>query len=331
MLKNFLLSSAFAVLFFSSSASAVVCNGAFPNPVKDICWTCLFPIQIGAITLTTANQKNNGDAPPPLLCTCPAPPPIFIRVGVGVSFWEPARIAEVVRTPMCSPTLNGAVLGTVPAPAGTNTKSNSTGDQAFYHVHWFQYPVLSWIGMAFTSGACMVNEPFDLAYMSEIDPLWDDDEVAFLSNPEAVLFANPVAQAACVADSVKASATGFGIDELFWCSGSQGSVYPLTGSHAHHVGGVDTSLAIVHKNIFRQHRALLAMDTSTTAAMCGNVPQPMMRKAQYKQQMLFPIPQTRTGLGFGAASTVWASGREFPYKGEDFSYLIWRKRKCCAF
>lgn len=331
MLKNFLLSSLVLLGFYSGNSAAVTCNGKFPNPVKDICWTCLFPIQIGAITMTTANQKNNGDPPPPMICTCPAPPPIFIRVGVGVSFWEPARIAEVVRTPMCSPTLNGTVLGTVNAPAGTNTEPDGEGGQAFYHVHWFQYPVLSWIGMAFTSGACMVNEPFDLAYMSEIDPLWDDDEVAFLSNPEAVLFANPVAQAACVADTVAASATGFGIDSLFWCSGSQGSIYPLSGNHANHVGGVDSSLAIVHKNIFRQHRALMAMDTSTNAAMCGNMPQPMMRKRQYKQQMLFPIPQTRTGLGFGAQSSFWAAGREFPYKGEDFSYLIWRKRKCCAF
>ncbi|WP_422822808.1 TraU family protein [Vibrio fluvialis] len=28
---------------------------------------------------------------------------------------------------------------------------------------------------------------------------------------------------------------------------------------------------------------------------------------------------------------MWGAGREFPYKGEDFTYLIWRKRTCCAF
>lgn len=335
MLKNFQLSSLALLLLmavgFSGKASAVACGGRFPNPVTDICWLCLFPINIGAIKLTMPGQVDNHDVPPPLLCTCPAPPPIFYRLGVGVSYWEPARVAEVVRTPMCSPTLNGAVLGTLPVPAGTNHEGDGEQGNAFYHVHWFQYPVLSWLGMSVTQGACMVNETFDMSYLSELDPLWDDDELAFVLNPEAILFANPIAQAACVADSISASTTMFGLDTLFWCSGSQGSVYPLDGNHASHVGGVDSSLAIVHKHIFKMHRQFLAQDTSTLAAMCGNIPQPIMRKNQYKQQMMYPIPQSVLGLGFGVPSAVWAVGREFPYQGEDFSYLIWRKRTCCAF
>ncbi|XEO10470.1 TraU family protein [Orientia tsutsugamushi] len=26
---------------------------------------------------------------------------------------------------------------------------------------------------------------------------------------------------------------------------------------------------------------------------------------------------------------MWQAGREFPVNGEDFGYLIWRKRDCC--
>ena len=320
----------FLLLFISSNSMAIACGGKFPNPITDVCWSCMFPIKIGDISLNTSSQVDNHDPSPPLICTCPAPPPIFVRVGVGISFWEPARVAEVVRTPMCSPTLGGTVLGAVPAPSGNHHEGEGEGGSAFYHIHWFQYPILSWLGMALSQGACLVNEPFDLSYISELDPLWDDDELTFILNPEAILFANPVAQAACVADVVSASTTNFGIDSLFWCSGSQGSVYPLDGSHANHVGGVDSSLAIVHKHIFKMHRQFLAQDTSTLAAMCGSLPQPIMRKNQYKQQMMYPVPQTLIGLGFGVPS-VWAAGREFPYKGEDFSYLIWRKRTCCAF
>lgn len=236
-------------------------------------------------------------------------------------------MAEVVRTPMCSPSLGGVQLGTLPAPRGTH---DSGRDSNFYHVHWFFYPLLSWIGTVL-SGACFVGETFDLTYLSELDPLWDDDELTFIINPEAILFANPIAQAACAADTVTASVTQFGIDQLFWCSGSQGSLYPLSGSGDEHIGGVDASLAIVHRQAFKLHRQLLAMDTSTTGAMCGALPQPIMRKRQYKQQMIYPIPQPLIGLGFGVPSTVWAAGREFPYRGEDYAYLIWRKRKCCAF
>lgn len=334
MLKNFLLIKIivlFIAIPFSQSSFSVACSGRFPNPVTDICWLCLFPIHIGPAKINIDGQNDNGDSPPPLICACPAPPPIFIRPGIGVSYWEPARVAEVVKTPMCSPTLGGVVLGNIPAPSGTHGDNDEIGGSAFYHVHWFQYPVLSWLSMGLTQGACFVPETFDLAYLSELDPLWDDDELSFILNPEAILFANPVAQAACVADSVKAAVTKFGIDQLFWCSGSQGSIYPLDGNHANHIGGVDSSLAVVHKHVYKMHRQFLAMDTSTHSAMCQNVPQPILRKSQYKQQMMYPIPQTRKGLGFGAPSTIWGAGREFPYVGEDFSYLIWRKRKCCAF
>ncbi len=311
-------------------AASKACSGQFPNPITDICWSCLFPLIIGEIDVSDAEQKDNGDAHPPLICKCPAPPPLFFRFGVGMSFWEPARIAEVVRTPLCSPTLGGLVLANVPVPAGTHEGSEDKQEKAFYHVHWFQYPVLSWVGMALTSTSCLTMEPFDLAYFSEADPTWDDDSVGFLLAAESILFSLPHVQAACIADGVKAAVTRFGIDTLFWCSGSQGSVYPLSGSHANHVGGVDSSLAIVHKHIFKMHRMLLGRDTSTDRAMCTTRLQPILRKKQYKQQMLHPVPNNTAAYGFGMPSTIWGAGKEFPYKGEDFSYLIWRKRKCCA-
>ncbi len=319
------------VLSAPRSARAAPCNGTFPNPMTDICWSCLFPMYIGPVEVAFG-QPNNGDSAPPLLCTCPAPPPLFIRIGIGFAFWEPARVAEVVRTPFCSPTLGGTILADLNVPHGTHHEGQG-GEQgnAFYQIHWFQYPALSWLGMALTAVMCFTSEPFDLAYMSELDPLWDDDQLTFILNPEAILFSNRIAQAACIADTIAARLNSFGLDSLFWCSGSQGSVYPPSGNHANHTGGVDSSLAIVHKHVFKMHRQLIAQDTSTSGAMCGPRPQPILRKKQYKQQMLFPTPQTDQGYGFGAPSILWGAGREYPYKGEDFSYLIWRKRKCCAF
>lgn len=319
----------FAWLLSAGIATAAgPCHGKFPNLISDICWRCLFPVSIGPAKMT-AGQQDAGPSPP-MVCSCPAPPPVFIRYGVGIGFWEPARLAEIVRTPYCSPTL-GTTLASLVAPSGTNTQgAGESSKEAFYHAHWFTFPLLSWIGMAFTQAACASSDSFDIAYLTELDPLWDDDELAFLINPEAVLFANPIAQAACIADTAAASVS-FGVDALFWCSGSQGSVYPISGTSGHHVGGVDSSMLLTHRMIFKMHRQGLGMDTSTTGAMCQAVPQPILRKNQYKSQMLYPIPQTQTGMPFGRPSSIWASGREFPYEGEDYTYLVWRKRLCCAF
>ena len=48
----------------------------------------------------------------------------------------------------------------------------------------------------------------DIAWTSELDPAWLDDELSFLLNPEATLFANLPAQAACAADCAAASSAG---------------------------------------------------------------------------------------------------------------------------
>ena len=52
--------------------------------------------------------------------------------------------------------------------------------------------------------------------------------------------------AACAADCVAATA-GFGVRDLFWCAGCQGSVYPLTGDVPYHLGGVRTAALIAQQ------------------------------------------------------------------------------------
>ncbi len=197
------------------SSAAEPCYGRFPNPFTDVCWKCVFPISIGPLRIDMG-MEDSGDSVP-LICTCPAPPPVFVRIGFGAGFWEPARVAEVVRTPFCSPLLGGVTLGSLAAPSGTNVKTSDRRD-AFYHVHWYIYPLLAWMNLL-TDLACVTPESFDVLYITEVDPLWEDDELAFLINPEAALFANPVAQAACAADCAAAT-LGFPLDPLFWCAGS---------------------------------------------------------------------------------------------------------------
>ncbi len=318
------------LLFFgalSSATAAQPCHGRWPNPITDLCWKCVFPISIGPIKVDLG-MKDAGDSVP-LICACPIPTPPFFRIGVGTGFWEPARVAEVVRTPYCSPLLGGVSLASFGGISGTNSKTDSDED-AFYHVHWFLYPVMSWLKLLTDTGCVTSDASFDVMYMTELDPLWSDDELAFLINPEAVLFANPVAQAACAADCVAASA-GLPLDPLFWCAGCQGSTYPMSGNIVHHTGGVDSSLLLVQRMAAKLHRQLIARDTSSRGAMCMSLPLPIIRKSQYRTQMLYPRPWTIDGQPFGRTAVLWGAGREYPVRGEDYAYLIWRKKACCAF
>ena len=270
--------------------------------------------------------------PPSPICTCVVNP----TIGVSIGFWEPARTVEVVRKPFCLVSLGGVDLdpGIGTPEAGRYTRYEGDGDGgAFYQAHFYINPVLYWLGVV-TDFPCLERGSFDLAYLTEVDPLWNDDELTLLMNPEAVLFANPVAVAACAADCVAATA-GFGLRQLFWCAGCQGSIYPLDGQVPYHLGGVRTSSLLVQRLTAKMHRELITWGMHGQQGLCGPYFEPTMDKTAYKTQLLFPTPNTDKLDGkccqpFGRSTVLWGAGKEFPIKGEDFSYLLFRKRNCCV-
>ena len=321
------------VLLLAASEIQANCQGRFVNPLTDICWSCLFPMTIGG-----ANVSGPGfeDTPNPsgFICMCPRPPLNLPTPGVPISFWEPARLVDVTRTPYCLINMGGIQMvggNRMQGRGSVADKGHSGGlKRSFYQVHWYVYPVIYWLELL-TDFACLERASFDVAYLTELDPLWNDEETGFILNPEAVLFGNPIAQGACAADCALAS-IGFPNDALFWCGGCQGSLYPFSGTISAHVGGVQASLLATQRMMAKLHRELLLHGYMGREGQCAKYPMPIIKKTQYKTQMIYPIPSTgRSGCHpLGRSETLWASGREFPYQGEDFGYLIWRKRNCCV-
>ena len=261
MKHRFLLLAALALatLFWSGPASAQTCTGRFVNPVSDVCWECLFPISIGPLTIGSTGGVIDTPNPSSPICFCGSPIP---RIGLSLGVWEPARLMDVTRAPWCFPNLGGLTIDPG-LPAGRGRTGSSGGDGAtgsVWHAHYYMYPLLSWIGVLLDLG-CLEGGGLDIAWVSELDPAWLDDELTFLLNPEAALFANLPAQAACAADCAAAS-VGLPLDPLFWCAGCQGGMYPLTGNVAAHVGGVQASLLAAQRLVYRLHRAGIAWGTS---------------------------------------------------------------------
>lgn len=329
-----LLSLLFLVLLTNTVNAKSVCAGKFVNPITDICWKCLFPLSIAGRTVANPAKDNATSAEDKsLVCLCGAPVP---RIGIPIGFWEPFRLADVTTKPFCMVNLGGIDLKLkMKIPEGTvhvKEAGKTSGKTAFYHAHWYVYPVLVWMNLV-VNLACMTSESFDIAYMTELDPLWGDDELSLWLNPEVALFANPLAQMACSADCAKASAST-PLNALFWCAGCQGGVYPLTGTLPFHHGGVDASTLILEKLIFKLHRELLLFGSMGKKAACGLYPMPWWRKDQYKLQMTYPSVTKNTKLAcnpIGRTTFYWGSNKEYPIKGEDFGYLVWRRRNCCVY
>lgn len=312
--------------FLTFTGTNAKCTGRFVNPITDICWSCVFPITIGGFKVSPSGEDTPNSKTP--ICTCGKPVP---RVGIPITFWEPVRLVDVTRTPYCLVNMGGVQLMKrgVKGHGGVGSGTNGQMRQSFYHLHWYMYPVMYWLELL-VDFLCMEKGKVDVAYITELDPTWNDDETAFILNPEAVLFANPIAQASCAVDCAAAT-SGFPLDQMFWCAGCHGSLYPFGGTVTHHVGGVQASLLIVERTLAKLHRLGVLPGTAGRKALCGHYYMPIIQKTQYKTQMLYPIPATNSKQCYpiGRSDVLWSSNKEFPFQGEDFGYLIWRKRTCC--
>ena len=310
--------------------SSPTCTGKFPNFVTDFCWSCVFPLTIGGATIMSMNQEdNNSTSSGNPFCACQSPP----RAGLRSSFFEPAYIVEQTRTPYCFVTLGGIRIDPgFDAPAHGRVVMEGGQQRTFYQSHWFKNPIMYMLEILLDN-SCLEKANFDLVWFTEVDPTHADSALTFLLNPDVALFANPVAKAVCAADCVAATA-GFPIDEAYWCSGCAGSVFPLNGFVDTHIGGVQASSLLTTRFMFKMHRQLLMPAASGDDGLCGHYFEPVLKKSNYKTQMIFPVANTAKVNGrcchpIGRSTAVWGSGKELPGR-EDFSYQVFRKRDCCS-
>lgn len=324
-----------------SASASVSCKGRFVNPISDVCWSCLLPISIGQFKVGggMSPKKRDTKNPSSPICACskggqPVPIP-----GISLGFWEPVRMIDVTRSKYCMVGLGIDFGGEDNVSMGTYNRAYGKGRVAhnsFYHLHYYIYPLIYWLELI-TDLICLEQTSFDVAYLSELDPTWNDEKLQTLLNPEAFLFGNPAAQAACALDCASAS-VDMPRDELFWCAGCWGNIYPFSGANADHVGGVQNSSLLAGRILAKMHRVGLAKSTSTTDAsingkICKKQTALKIKKSQYKLQMLYP-KASRGAIGcwpLGLSDMAYSSFKEYPWDGQDWSYLVWRKRNCCAF
>lgn len=317
-------------------ADSMVCNGAFPNPITDYCWSCIFPIRVAGFKLDfIGGQEDKPDAGSvDSVCSCGSNA-INATVGLTTSFWEPTTMVDVVRKPFCLAGMGGLDMGDVidsPPSGQGKVDGGAVSKSVFYQVHWYVNPILYWLEVL-VDDDCIQRTPFDLGYLTEVDPLWNDEELTTILNPDVFLYANPLAQAACSVDCVAAT-SGFSNKEAYWCAGCQGSMFPLMGKVKNHNSIVSSSSLLLQRFTAKAHRELMIWGASGNDGLCKLYPKYMMDKTDYKYSMLFPVPQPKLGgtccQPFGRTTALWGSGKTFPYYGEDVVYQLNRKRDCCV-
>ena len=321
-------------------APASDCSGRIINPVADVCWSCLFPIKLGAtLPVSAEGALPDVDTGASVLCSCGSG--ANLSAGLTFSFWEPLRTAEIVRHAWCLPSLGGVSLTGGSAQAGAvrgidHARTPKTADTrrrtAFWNVHWYMSPWLFVLEAVLDNG-CLEQAPWDLAYLSELDPLWDDTLSSFLLAPDAALFTAGAAFGACAVDCI-AAAAGTSIKSLYWCSGCQGAVFPLSGWMAGQVSPVQAWLLMSHRFAVKLSREGILWSAHGKDGLCGPYLTPLMDKSVWRTQLVYPSRSTGKVDGaccfpLGRSAAAWAAGKTYPGAGEDGAVLLWRKRDCC--
>lgn len=276
-----------------SLASAPECQGRFVNPITDICWECMFPMSIGNATVSSGSLPDTENPSSPIQF-CPAPPPIFERIGLAIGFWEPFALTDVTRAPFCMVNLGGVSISAGKLGSGGGKRQGADNTGAFYHVHWYKYPLTWWLNII-TDLGCLQGGDMDIGYLSELDPTWDDSSLASVLAPEAFLFANPIAQGACAADAL-ASAVSKPLNPLFWCAGSHGSLYPFTGSVSNQASPQAASVLLSERMDYKLHRqGMILNSVGADTAVCYEYPSPVMPKDRYPHRRLALVQRAAAG------------------------------------
>jgi conjugal transfer pilus assembly protein TraU len=312
------------------------------DSIVKTCWECLFPMSIGGVVIRTADQLTQ----PPvtgqtsMFCWCCAEGTLNCPPSTPLGYWEPVRLVEIIREPFCFLSFGGVNVSgrsSIEGRGSVSTQGDPEQDYTFWQVHYIQFPyfgIMGFIVEAFCQWTGIADR-IDVLYMSELDPLWDDDVASNVTAPEAALIANPIAVAACSADAIAATA-GWPIDAMWWCAGSWGTLYPQTGNMAGAQGGrVKSSALAMGRLLARLARMGTEWYTAGTGHLiCYDYPTFVIVKSQYKFQLLWPIANTAMpGLPccspLGRTEMLWGMGKTIPGFGEDFVYLLWKNQNCC--
>ena len=69
----------------ANAVGVTTCQGRFPNPITDICWSCIMPISLGGGTLASIGGQEDIGNPGSPICSCGVNP----TIGLSIGFWEP--------------------------------------------------------------------------------------------------------------------------------------------------------------------------------------------------------------------------------------------------
>ena len=303
-------------LVFNCNANASQCPSGLLNPFTDIAYNCIFPISIGGILHIGGGEKDHRESSKSPICACKGVVP---KIGLRISFWEPSNIIDSVSEPYCIMPLGKKIA----SARMDSLKGSLDNTKAFQQIHYYIFPLWPMLNM-FTDIPCFDHKGFDAAFLSELYPAWQDETKGILFNPEAILFGNPLTYGACMADAT--ASVKRPVNSLFWCMGSWGMTYPLSGSIVS-TDYTEANIALAARGIFLMGR--LGMLRHSSDDGCSSILAPIWKKDRFRLQIMHPT-NDRACLNIGRSGWLWQSSSKHKIDDDNFSFMVFKHQDCCV-
>ncbi len=299
-----LIAALIIIVAFSTSGNATCCSDEITE--DDIAWDHMDNVQ----------REGN--------CQCRYG--YIVRTGTLVTVWEPIRIIETVKDPYCMLTDGEHNSDEAVEKGGTHSDTGAQEDHSvFQNVHIILPDYLMRSIMEVDARCVHSSLGNPMEYISEDDSAWNDDSIAEATYPLTSLFADYDLQMLCEYDSYT-SQFGFSNPLLFWCMGSWGSTYPMSG-HNNNDEYVTGNIALAARAIYIGARTGRIFDAASYYCYAG--PMPLWIKHYFKLQPLRPTLKQYL-IPIGMSSLLWDERLNADMDcGDNFAWVLWRKRWCC--
>jgi conjugal transfer pilus assembly protein TraU len=294
----------------------------------------MFPIKFAGVEISSFSEMEETPTEMTSICgPCNRPPFNEPLPGMQTSFWQPIGIIELTAIPNCYPTY-GMYLD-LENLSGSNSMGNrpQENDKSLitFQGHYVLYPAFNVMDLGASTCSGNPASSWSIPYLTEIDPRWQDDLTASLSSPEVFLVSNMIAQFICGVDSIAANA-GFPLDLLWWCMGSWGSIYPLSGSNIA-VTSSQAAVGIAVRMIASMHKMgdmYTTVGPHMSTGVCVPINTiPVMRKTMYSFVPVYPV-MYKNRIPFGRSGIIWEYGIDAPVVNRGvYAIVVYRKMECC--
>ena len=129
------------------------------------------------------------------------------------------------------------------------------------------------------------------------------------------------------ADSLSSTLRNQSLDSLFWCAGSQGSMYPLTGHVNAPLSPVQAALLLTERMNYKMHREALITDSNAKDS-CREHRLPVLPKSRYRYEMVNQVADGKHCYPSGHSTLDWEIDKIKPHTPGQYGFLVWRKRNC---